>query len=43
VRTRLRESRAQELQLLTSSDARHVLEQNGVELITYRDLGMGSQ
>lgn len=42
VRTRLRESRAQELQLLTSATARDVLEKNGVELISYRELaGLG--
>ena len=38
VRTRLRESRAQELQLLMSATAREVLERNGVELISYREL-----
>src|SRR5579872_4314884 len=38
VRTRLRESRAQELHLLTSPSAREILERNGVELISYRDL-----
>jgi predicted glycoside hydrolase/deacetylase ChbG (UPF0249 family) len=39
VRTRLRESRAQELKLLTSAEAREILERNGVELISYRELG----
>ncbi len=38
VRTRLRESRVQELKLLTSPAARQVLQQNGVKLISYRDL-----
>jgi predicted glycoside hydrolase/deacetylase ChbG (UPF0249 family) len=38
VRTRLRESRAQELNLLTSPGAREILEKNGVELISYREI-----
>jgi predicted glycoside hydrolase/deacetylase ChbG (UPF0249 family) len=38
VRTRLRESRMQELGLLTSPEAKEVLERRGIELITYRDL-----
>lgn len=38
VRTRLRESRTQELQLLTSPQARRLLEENGIELISYGDL-----
>ena len=38
VRTRLRESREVELQLLTSADARKWLTQAGVQLISYRDL-----
>ena len=38
VRTRLRASRAQELELLTSSDAREFLQRHGVELISYREL-----
>jgi chitin disaccharide deacetylase len=43
VRTRLRESRVQELQLLTSATARQILEKNGVELISYRHLaGVGN-
>ena len=41
VRTRLRESRAQELQLLTSAAAREILEKGGVELISYRELESG--
>jgi chitin disaccharide deacetylase len=38
VRTRLRESRAQELRVLTSAPAREAIERAGVELISYRDL-----
>ncbi|MGH9600818.1 MAG: ChbG/HpnK family deacetylase [Terriglobales bacterium] len=38
VRTRLRESRQQELELLTSSAARKAIEARGVELISYREL-----
>jgi chitin disaccharide deacetylase len=38
VRTRLRESRAHELELLTSPEAREVLLQRGIELISYREL-----
>ena len=38
VRTRLRESRVQELGLLTSPEAKEVLQRRGIELITYRDL-----
>jgi predicted glycoside hydrolase/deacetylase ChbG (UPF0249 family) len=38
VRTRLRESRSQELSLLTSPQARDLLQRNGVQLISYRDL-----
>ncbi|MGB7554512.1 MAG: ChbG/HpnK family deacetylase, partial [Candidatus Korobacteraceae bacterium] len=38
VQTRLRESRAQELVLLTSPEAREVLQRRGIELITYHDL-----
>jgi predicted glycoside hydrolase/deacetylase ChbG (UPF0249 family) len=38
VRTRLRQSREKELQVLTSSLARDVLDRNGIELISYRDL-----
>jgi predicted glycoside hydrolase/deacetylase ChbG (UPF0249 family) len=43
VRTRLRESRAQELNLLTSPGAREILEKNGVELISYRELVVSTQ
>ncbi|MCI0355171.1 MAG: ChbG/HpnK family deacetylase, partial [Acidobacteria bacterium] len=39
VRTRLRESRQQELDLLTSPAARKTIEARGIELISYRDLG----
>lgn len=38
VRTRLRESRAVELRLLTSNETREILARSGVELISYRDL-----
>lgn len=38
VRTRLRASRVEELKLLTSPESRRILEQNGIELISYRDL-----
>ncbi|HZU41073.1 MAG TPA: ChbG/HpnK family deacetylase [Terriglobales bacterium] len=38
VRTRLRESRVQELQLLTSAGGREILNRNGVELISYREI-----
>jgi predicted glycoside hydrolase/deacetylase ChbG (UPF0249 family) len=38
VRTRLRESRMQELGLLTSPEAKEALQRRGVELITYREL-----
>jgi len=38
IRTRLRESRAEELQLLTSPEAREILNRSGVQLISYRDL-----
>ena len=36
--TRLRESRVQELALLTSPEAKEVLQRRGIELITYHDL-----
>jgi predicted glycoside hydrolase/deacetylase ChbG (UPF0249 family) len=38
VRTRLRQSRAQELKLLTSPDTRQALQQRGIELISYHKL-----
>ena len=38
VQTRLRHSREQELQLLTSAEARDLLQKRGVELISYREL-----
>ena len=38
VRTRLRESRAKELELLTSDGTREVLQASGIELISYREL-----
>lgn len=37
--TRLKESRAEELRLLTSPEAREVLTRGGIELISYADLG----
>jgi hopanoid biosynthesis associated protein HpnK len=38
VRTRLRESREQELRILTSSFARDLLATNGIEMISFREL-----
>ncbi len=38
VRTRLRQSREQELQLLTSPEAKELVRRRGVELISYREL-----
>jgi hopanoid biosynthesis associated protein HpnK len=38
IRTRLRESRAEELRLLTSSEAREILARSGIQLISYRAL-----
>jgi predicted glycoside hydrolase/deacetylase ChbG (UPF0249 family) len=38
VRTRLRQSRQQELELLTSAAARKAIEARGIELISYREL-----
>ena len=38
VRTRLRQAREQELQLLTSPEAKDLLQRRGVELISYHDL-----
>jgi predicted glycoside hydrolase/deacetylase ChbG (UPF0249 family) len=38
VRTRLRTSRAQELEVLTSPEAKRALEQRGVQLISYNEL-----
>ena len=38
IRTRLRTARQVELQVLTSDEARFLLEKSGVELISYRDL-----
>jgi len=39
VRTRLRSSRVKEMEVLTSPEARRLLQQRGIELISYRDLG----
>jgi hopanoid biosynthesis associated protein HpnK len=38
IRTRLRESRAQELRILTSPEAREILARSGIQLISYREL-----
>ena len=38
VRTRLRQSRAQELEVLTSVEAKQALERCGIELISYHQL-----
>ena len=38
VRTRLRQSRVEELAVLTSPEAKHALQRRGVELISYHDL-----
>jgi predicted glycoside hydrolase/deacetylase ChbG (UPF0249 family) len=38
IQTRLRASRPKELEVLTSPDARQLLERNGIELISYDDL-----
>ena len=38
VRTRLRESREQELAVLTSEEAKAILQRRGIELISYLDL-----
>ena len=43
VKTRLRESREQELRVLTSAAARQAIAAAGVELISYADLGSGGQ
>jgi predicted glycoside hydrolase/deacetylase ChbG (UPF0249 family) len=38
ITTRLRESRVEELAVLTSAETRAALEKRGVQLISYRDL-----
>jgi hopanoid biosynthesis associated protein HpnK len=38
IQTRLRESRTEELRLLTSPEAREILTRSGVQLMSYRDL-----
>jgi predicted glycoside hydrolase/deacetylase ChbG (UPF0249 family) len=38
IRTRLRESRVEEMRVLTSPEAREMLNQSGVQLTSYRDL-----
>jgi len=40
IRTRLRESRAEELRVLTSPEAREIVARSGVQLISYRDLAL---
>ncbi len=40
VKTRLRESRSEELQMLTSPETRGLLANRGIRLISYRDLGL---
>ena len=40
VRTRLRESREQELRILTSSSTRDLLAANGIELVSFRELAV---
>ena len=42
VRTRLRQSRVAELEVLTSTAARKAIEKHGIELISYRDLAAGN-
>ena len=39
VRTRLRESREQELRILTSSSTRDLLAANGIEMVSFREVG----
>jgi hopanoid biosynthesis associated protein HpnK len=41
VRTRLRDSRIQELKLLVSSEARAILNRQSIDLLSYRDLAAG--
>lgn len=43
IHTRLRESREQELRILTSQSTRDLLSANGVEVISYRELTAGSR
>ena len=43
IHTRLRESREQELRILTSQSNRDLLSANGVEVISYRELTAGSR
>jgi len=42
-RTRLKASRMRELQVLTSSAAKHILERQGIELISFHDLAVARQ
>jgi hopanoid biosynthesis associated protein HpnK len=43
IKTRLRESRLEELRVLTTPQAREVLDRQGIHLISYRDLAIMSQ
>jgi hopanoid biosynthesis associated protein HpnK len=43
IKTRLRASRVKELEVLTSPEARKILEQRGIEMISFRDLALGAQ
>lgn len=43
IRTRLRDSRAQELRLLASPEAREILARSGVQLSSYRELVSGGE
>ncbi len=40
VHTRLRESREQELRILTSSSTRNLLEMNGIEIVSFREMAV---
>jgi chitin disaccharide deacetylase len=40
VHTRLRASREQELRILTSSSTRNLLEVNGIEIVSFREMAV---
>jgi predicted glycoside hydrolase/deacetylase ChbG (UPF0249 family) len=40
VHTRLRASREQELRILTSSSTRNLLEMNGIEIVSFREMAV---
>ena len=42
VHTRLRESREQELRILTSSSTRDLLAANGIEIVSFRELAVAA-